>query len=45
MLKKKQYSSGETVAGAERSGNRGYLYALGLDEEELKKPFIGIVNS
>ena len=45
MLKEKPYPSGETVVGAERSGNRGYLYALGLDQDDLKKPFIGIVNS
>lgn len=45
MIKEKPYRSGETVAGAERSGNRGYLYALGLGPEDLEKPFIGIVNS
>lgn len=45
MLKEKAYHSGEMVAGPERSGNRGYLYALGLGPEDLEKPFIGIVNS
>ena len=45
MLKEKPYPSGETVVGLERSGTRGYLYALGLTPEDLKKPFIGIVNS
>ena len=41
----KPYRSNETVGGPERSGNRTYLYGLGLDEENLKRPFIGIVNS
>ena len=41
----KPYESNETVGGPERSGNRTYLYGLGLDEENLKRPFIGIVNS
>ena len=41
----KPYLSNETVGGMERGGNRSYLYALGLDQKELEKPFIGIVNS
>lgn len=41
----KPYPSNETVSGVERCGNRSYLYALGLDEKELEKPFIGIVNT
>lgn len=41
----KPYSSNEVVGGAERAGNRGYLYALGLRPKDLEKPFIGIVNS
>ena len=45
MLKEKPYPSGETVVGPERSGTRGYLYALGLESQDLEKPFIGIVNS
>ena len=45
MIHEKPFSSGETVAGTERTGNRGYLYALGLTSADLEKPFIGIVNS
>ena len=41
----KPYPSNEMVGGAERAGNRSYLYALGLSSDDLKKPFIGIVNS
>ena len=41
----KPYESNETVGGPERSGNRTYLYGLGLDTENLKRPFVGIVNS
>ena len=41
----KAYASNETVGGPERSGNRTYLYGLGLDEANLRRPFIGIVNS
>ena len=40
MLKEKPYPSGETVVGPERSGTRGYLYALGLESQDLEKPFI-----
>ena len=35
----KPYSSNEVVGGAERAGNRGYLYALGLRPKDLEKPF------
>lgn len=38
----KKYRSNEMVGIA---GNRTLLYALGVDKEELEKPFIGIVNS
>ena len=39
----KPYSSNETVGGPERSGNRTYMYGLGLDEENLKRPFIFVI--
>ena len=41
MIKEKPYRSGETVAGAERSGNRGYLYALGLGRRIWRSPSLG----
>lgn len=41
----KPYRSNEMVGGMNNGGNRTLLYALGVDEEEMKKPFIGIVNS
>lgn len=41
----KPYRSNEMVGGLNNAGNRTLLYALGIDEDELKKPFIGIVNS
>ena len=33
------------VEGDERTGHRSLLRALGLSDEELSKPFIGIINS
>jgi len=41
----KPYRSNEMVGGVNNGGNRVFLYATGLDREELEKPFIGIVNS
>lgn len=37
--------SQEMTDGAGGNGNRALLYALGIDCEEVEKPFIGIVNS
>jgi len=31
--------------GVERAPHRALLYALGCDERDLEKPFIGVVNS
>lgn len=31
--------------GPGRASHRSLLYALGLSESEMKKPFIGVVNS
>jgi dihydroxy-acid dehydratase len=41
----KPYRSNEMVGGVNNGGNRVFLYGIGLDQEELEKPFIGIVNS
>lgn len=35
----------EMTEGIMNAGNRVLLYALGIDTEEMHKPFIGIVNS
>lgn len=35
----------EMTEGIVNAGNRTLLYALGIDREEMEKPFIGIVNS
>lgn len=37
--------SGILVNGAVRSGNRALFYSMGLEDEELKKPIIGIADS
>lgn len=37
--------NGEMTEGIINAGNRVLLYALGIDTEEIHKPFIGIVNS
>jgi dihydroxy-acid dehydratase len=37
--------SNEIVGGLERAGQRGLLRALGLTDEDLSRPFIGIVNT
>lgn len=37
--------SDQVKKGVERAPNRSLLYALGLTEEELNRPLVGIVNS
>ncbi|HJX37566.1 MAG TPA: dihydroxy-acid dehydratase [Anaerolineae bacterium] len=37
--------SEEVVGGLERAGQRGLLHALGLTDEDISKPFIGVVNT
>ena len=41
----KNNRSGILVNGAVRSGNRALFYSMGLEDEELKKPIIGIADS
>lgn len=41
----KAYRSGNVTNGAHKSGNRAHLRATGLLDEDIEKPFIGIVNS
>jgi dihydroxy-acid dehydratase len=37
--------SEEVVGGLERAGQRGLLHALGLTDEDISRPFIGVINS
>lgn len=41
----KPYRSRDVVEGPEHAGNRAHLKCVGLIEEELKLPFIGVVNT
>ncbi|NLW56276.1 MAG: dihydroxy-acid dehydratase [Firmicutes bacterium] len=41
----KPYRSGQVTNGVHKAGNRAHLRAVGLLDEDLEKPFIGIVNS
>ena len=40
-----KYRSGALTNGMERSAHRALLYSTGLDTDDLKKPFIAVVNS
>jgi dihydroxy-acid dehydratase len=42
MLKPRSH---QIVGGLERAGQRGLLHALGLTDDDIAKPFIGVVNS
>ena len=37
--------SEEVVGGLERAGQRGLLHALGLTDEDIARPFIGVINT
>ena len=39
------YRSGELQNGIERAAHRALLYSMGLDERDLGKPIIAVVNS
>ena len=41
----KDWRSGQLTNGIERSAHRALLYSTGLEEEDLHKPMIAIVNS
>lgn len=41
----KNYRSGELTNGIERSAHRALLYSTGLEEQDLHKPLVAIVNS
>lgn len=40
-----KHRSKVVVEGDERAAHRAYLRNLGLSDEEMSKPFIGIINS
>ncbi len=44
-MEKKPYRSSIVVDGIDRAGMRAHLKAIGLIDEELRRPFIGVVNS
>ncbi len=39
------YKSGQLTNGIERSAHRALLYSTGLEEDDLKKPLVAVVNS
>lgn len=41
----RRYRSDEIVCGCDRGGHRALLYSMGIEKEELKRPFIAVVNS
>ncbi len=42
---KKPYKSGDVTNGIHVAGNRAHLRSVGLLDDDIEKPFIGIVNS
>ncbi len=42
---KKPYKSGTVTNGIQVAGNRAHLRSVGLLDDDIEKPFIGIVNS
>lgn len=44
-MKDKKYRSSTLTNGLGKSGQRALLYATGMDEEDLKKPFVAVIGS
>lgn len=44
-MNEKKYRSRDVVQGPEHAGNRAHLKCVGLLEDELERPFIGVVNT
>lgn len=44
-MKDSKYRSSTLTNGIARSGQRALLYATGMDEEDLKKPFVAVIGS
>ena len=45
QFKDPKYRSSTLTNGIARSGQRALLYATGMDEEDLKKPFVAVIGS
>ena len=45
QMKDGKYRSSTLTNGLGRSGQRALLYATGMDEEDLKKPFVAVIGS
>ena len=43
--KDEKYRSSTLTNGLGRSGQRALLYAGGMDEEDMKKPFVAVIGS
>ena len=39
------YRSGELINGIDRAAHRALLYCTGLDQDDLHRPLIAVVNS
>lgn len=44
-FKDQKYRSSTLTNGLGRSGQRALLYATGMDEEDMKKPFVAVIGS
>lgn len=44
-MKDPKYRSSTLTNGLARSGQRALLYATGMDEEDMKKPFVAVIGS
>ena len=45
IIKARGLPSDEVVCGVDRGGHRALLYSLGIEKEEMSRPFIAVVNS
>ncbi len=45
IIKAKGLPSDAVVCGVDRGGHRALLYSLGIEKEEMSRPFIAVVNS
>ena len=43
-MKDRKYRSSTLTNGLGRSGQRALLYAAGMDEEDMKKPFVAVIG-
>ena len=45
QMKDSKYRSSTLTNGLGKSGQRALLYATGMDEEDMKKPFVAVIGS